>query len=274
MGKTKVGTCRLCQAENVKLKKSHIISKFFYRDVFGCEANRPYQVHAAHQGSFKGQGGEWEHMLCDTCENNIGGFERLTAQYMRKESARWDLHRIQKDSPHSFLLGVRQSEDTGVAFWQVTDYDYIAWKKCMLAQLFRAHHAKRGLFEAVNLDIADNAALRQYLLDKIEDREEFFPVMIFALDAPINGDTDISYSSVIGQPVPTELDGHPVYRFVLMGFILFIFVGMANLKESGMERFLLKPNKSLFPSFDHHNNTNLYEDLFEEMTSIVGEGDR
>jgi len=75
------GTCALCQAKNIELKDSHIVSKWLYRRLVGYDpAAAPSPVMVADGASELTSKQVKEHLLCGTCENRLSVRENYASK--------------------------------------------------------------------------------------------------------------------------------------------------------------------------------------------------
>lgn len=82
-----VGTCPLCDEENIVLKESHSIPKFVYQWVKETSAT-PY-LRSSENVNVREQDGPKEYLLCGPCEANLSAMETELAEKLFKKIANY-----------------------------------------------------------------------------------------------------------------------------------------------------------------------------------------
>jgi hypothetical protein len=82
-----VGTCALCDQENVSLKESHIIPKFVYQWIKDTSST-PY-LRSSDNVNLREQDGSKEYLLCGKCEGDLSVMETEFAKNVFKKIANY-----------------------------------------------------------------------------------------------------------------------------------------------------------------------------------------
>lgn len=77
-----IGTCKLCERDNVELLDSHVLPEFLYDDVYDPK-HRLQSVPATGKPRFE-QKGLRERLLCEDCEKRLNIFETYSAPIIRQ----------------------------------------------------------------------------------------------------------------------------------------------------------------------------------------------
>lgn len=82
-----IGTCALCDMENVELRESHIIPKFVYLWLKDTSST-PF-IRSNDDVNIRHQDGEKTHLLCSDCETKFSGWENELAKKIFKKIANY-----------------------------------------------------------------------------------------------------------------------------------------------------------------------------------------
>ncbi|EEG87761.1 hypothetical protein PROPEN_00062 [Proteus penneri ATCC 35198] len=78
----KIGTCALCDSDNIELQLSHIIPKFVY-DWLKETSITPF-IRDIKNVNIRHQDGDKQYLLCNVCEKKLAVYENELASYFLK----------------------------------------------------------------------------------------------------------------------------------------------------------------------------------------------
>lgn len=82
-----IGTCALCDTENMELRESHIIPRFVY--LWLKETSSTPFIRSNDDVNIRHQDGEKTHLLCSDCETKFSGWENELAKNIFKKIANY-----------------------------------------------------------------------------------------------------------------------------------------------------------------------------------------
>lgn len=124
-----VGTCKLCECNNVELLDSHTLPEFLYDDIYD-QQHRLQSVPATGRPRFE-QKGLRERLLCEDCEKCLNIFETYSAPIIRQMQQ----SPMPKTNNPTTISGV----------------DYVKFKLFLMSLLWRAGVASDEMWEQVEL---------------------------------------------------------------------------------------------------------------------------
>ncbi|HEY1170724.1 MAG TPA: hypothetical protein VGH19_05080 [Verrucomicrobiae bacterium] len=184
--------------QKADLCRSHIIPEFLYSTLYD-DKHHFIALEDVESGEIrKGQKGHRERLLCSGCESLINKFEKHS-------------RRLFVDPLPAFVMG-------SVRIREHPRLDYNLLKLFFLSILWRASVSSLPLFEHVYLGPHEEL-IRKMLVSGQSGASTHYPIAIFAL----NYDGD-HFRDLLVQPTYARVEGRRCYRFVMMGFVVFIFV--------------------------------------------------
>ncbi|HQW05705.1 MAG: hypothetical protein IPH05_17060 [Flavobacteriales bacterium] len=216
MAKKKIiGTCKLCLKPGQELQNSHIISEFFYKPIY---ENGRFQIFSSNttNSSRIEQKGLREHLLCWSCEQKLGNWEKYVKELLFDRA------------PQGIDHGDRM-EYPGV--------EYSQFKLFQMSLIWRLGITKHDRFSNVDLGRKHEDRLRE-MLDRSDPGEPYEYACFtehVAYSIP-------EYGSVILPPTKgaKKFQGHPCYRTVLGGMVWCFFVSSHMAQFPKPEIFLSK----------------------------------
>jgi hypothetical protein len=202
--------CRLCLADE-PLCKSHIIPEFCFLPMYD-ENHRFIEVaDARNQVVRSGQKGWWERLLCKDCEARLNRYE--------KHVRRMFTDPLQQTAPDKRI-------------YSFPNVEYRKLKLFLLSVLWRAGVA--SIPECVHVSLGPyEEDLRQLILADADIEPGRFGCIAFLLF-----DDDRHLVDFMAEPTYHREGRSRCYRFVMRGFVFFIFVGREE-PEGPFGRLLL-----------------------------------
>jgi hypothetical protein len=195
---TESTTCRLCRYPS-ELRESHIVPRSLIRLI--RDEKLDDRFYALHQKVCKKiQDGPKEYLLCDNCEQKIGGFEKYFI-----ECVHYGKHGTEKKHDDQCLV--------------IKNVDYKRTKLFFLSLLWRMSASSRSEFEPVSIRGDDEERIRQMILR--EDAGVSSEYSVSAIIPLLNGRNREGWCST-----PFVSDGEPpVYALVLGGILYYLCAG-------------------------------------------------
>jgi hypothetical protein len=185
-------TCRLCLLD-APLRRSHVFPEFLFGSLYGDDHRYLTVPLSKHESVRHEQKGIREELLCGTCEQRIGRYERYASQIL--------FHR-----PSSY-------ESRSGQILYVADVDYEQFKLFMLSLLWRSSVSSARGFRNVRLGPHEEI-LRSHLLRGDPGAPNFYPCMVQSLSAHRE-----EFKAMIVPPDPVKLAGVRAYRAAFAGFV-------------------------------------------------------
>jgi hypothetical protein len=197
----KPGICKLCLAQRKLIKKSHVIPRFMYGNMFDdgkTVVPQSLKDNVVSSGKTIQTGYYDKYIICQHCENDIlGKLDRYGANVLYKGNN--DLkanHGPKKD-------GLRPLFVTGI--------EYDNFKVFLLSILWRAHISINPFFE--NIDLAASAEIiRKTVLNNLHVDDSVYRVQIFALKY-----NPTELQKIVVSPLRIVADGADFYAFIING---------------------------------------------------------
>ncbi len=211
-----MSTCKLCDKEKKLLKKSHIISDFFYRQgnlYDGHHKLNRISVLNFFKGVFKfsrQSSGEYDkNILCKECD---GVVIKQYEDYTRKALYGGSL----ADSENPKFKNIKQ--EGGVGFTSICDLNYNKFKLCILSILWRAHHSKREFFKDISLTDIQEKQIKQYIKTGKCSSDNEWSIICFTY---LN-DKKISKDLIV-QPNKVKNSNYILFTFLINGYFFLIY---------------------------------------------------
>lgn len=204
------GTCKLC-GKIKQLKKSHIIPNSVFKALYDRGNNVPqyYKLPTEPDDPVsRDQGGIWEHLLCQSCEQRLGVWEKYGIEVLRDGK------------------GVSTQIISERAI-KLNDIDYVNFKFFLLAILWKASIAQNPSFKEVELEEHENKLKKMILTDNPGAPLQYACAIFRNLD-----DNNNRVAELIVTPTYFELEGVPVLRFVMIGYTFLYFVSENTIPSS------------------------------------------
>jgi len=157
-----IGTCRLCQTENISLCASHIIPEFFYNRVYTKFHKFAAIAKDGDERLVVEQKGYRENLLCQTCETKLSRWERKLSQLSNE---------IVCDSYATCTASKVLNVDI------LTGVDYCGIKMAIISIFWRMSVANHSLFADYDLGPYANEFRRLLDQEQLPSGSEF-PVLI------------------------------------------------------------------------------------------------
>lgn len=210
-------TCRLCQ-RTAPLCKSHIIPEFIFTSMYDAK-HRFIEVADVAQGKVgRVQKGYWERLLCGECESVLNRYERHTRRLF--------VDTLPPTIPPSKRMRAHPR------------LEYARTKLFFLSILWRSSISTLGWFKHVRLGPYEEK-IRQMILAGNPGSATDFAITIFALNFQ-----GTHFQDFIVEPTHMRFEGRKCYRFVLGGFVVFVFVA-AELPPEPFPRLILDPSRAI-----------------------------
>ena len=189
--------CRLCLKDS-PLCRSHIVPEFAFKPMYDAN-HRFIEVTSVKDQKIKqGQQGWWERMLCAECETRLNRYER-------------HVRRMFVDPLPPPVVGKRTFEFPNI--------EYKLLKLFILSILWRASVSTLDECRHVSLGPHEDILRELILTDALVD-PEIYPCLLFLLF-----DGDRHFNDVMAEPTYHKEQGLRCYRFIVRGFMYFIYVG-------------------------------------------------
>ena len=230
------GKCRLCLADPVMLKRSHILPKFHYKPCRGKDNEIRLLSGAGPRGGRVVRGGGfWEFMLCGSCEGLLNRWETYANGVLF-----WSGSTLGRIVPEGFEIKV----------------DYSKFKLYALSILWRMSISSRPEFKNVSLGAIHEETLRSAILAENPLSPNEYPLMLtaFRMDGQF-------FQDVIIPPIGWDGgSGDDICRVVMNGLIFCFIVRWAGTTEM-LEPIQLSTTDTVFvrvadiseiPFLDHY----------------------
>jgi hypothetical protein len=225
------GTCRLCLKEKPLLKKSHILSSFFYGDLQGDD-NEMYMVSLDEpSGGKKVHTGEFEGgLLCQECDGSVlSKYENYGKAFFFGRGDSKPLPGLQHEN--------QIHPDGKLKSTHIKGVDYSKLKLFLLSVLWRASISSRPFFSQVNLGKHEEA-VRQMLLSGNPGSNMDFPSMVSVIT---DQDNKKIAAGLITPPTRFRV-GHCIsYQFQIGRLVIMFFVSSFGVPDYIQE---VTPNNS------------------------------
>lgn len=214
--------CSLCHI-SAPLCRSHVIPELLFSTLYDSKHRFIEMIDVANGVVRKGQKGYWERLLCSACEARLNQYER--------HSRRLFVDPLPPHIPNSRLIREHPR------------LDYSQFKLFCLSILWRASVSSLPVFKHIDLGPHEENIRSMLLINNPSD-EFTYPIQVFALHFERN-----HFRDFLVEPTWARLDGRKFYRFVFMGFVIFIYVSGHPI-PSGQQRLAITPSKPI-QTFDH-----------------------
>ena len=209
--------CKLC-LNDADLCKSHIIPEFCFYPFYD-PSHRFIEVTDVKKGKVrKGQKGYWEKLLCQSCEAHISRFERHA-------------RRLFVDPLPSLHPGTRTVR-------KHVRLRYNLLKLFFLSVLWRSSVSTNSFYKFVSLGPHEET-MRKMLLNDDPGSPDLYSVLPYALHFE-----RVWLRDFMVEPTWTKFEARRCYRFVMAGFVIFIFVSSHPL-HGELLRHVLSPNRTV-----------------------------
>ena len=212
----KEGKCKLCRQTKPLIKKSHIISEFFYKEAGLYDEHHQFGVHFFKEGNYQRSSkrnlGEYEsYILCQDCEKKFSEQE----SYARATLFSTNSVPVRKASQISY------SSNDGLTTAHIKNINYQRFKLFLLSLLWRASISSRPFFNELSLDdLHEERPPGMLLSEDAGDEDEYLP-MIFtsARDNSISKD-------FVSQPRTSTFSDHVIVTFPMADLFISFVVGL------------------------------------------------
>jgi len=235
-------TCKLCLTQKPLIKRSHIISEFFYEELYdGNHKLNSFttKILSTNKRKIKrpSQGIYESGILCKECENSL-----LNKQYEDYSSK--ILYPERASAKINFNV-IRQKMPDNLEFSHYQNVDFGKFKLFLLTNLWRAHIAKRPEFKEVNLG-PHAEVIRQMLLNQDPKNKFDYPIAFLNL----RNDPKVPLDLIIPSQARRDKNGNRIYVFILNGYLFAFFVNSASVRipELFLESTITEKNE--FKMFD------------------------
>ncbi|VFB03740.1 Uncharacterised protein [Chryseobacterium taihuense] len=228
------GICNLCGKYKYLIKKSHIISKFLFRDLFKMRAKKSIlEVDLENINKFKTPSDTLydSNLFCEVCDKELmGSYENYYAKYINKNKFKVISGEIEK---HVY-----------------TNYDYVKFILFFNIQLFRACLSNRKDFQNVKLEqnFIEFIRLNIYnksILTKTND------IVLLKLSDKSN------YKDIIGSFI--EINNN--YVVIFRNFIVFYFFNSNDELYNLLKCHIITENHVIVPVINKYNEINIIKPL-------------
>lgn len=189
--------CALCLGPG-PLCRSHIISEFLYSPSYDSKHRlHVITTNPADEAAFE-QKGLRERMLCNACEGRF---------------SRYELH-----AKEVLFGGKVQVKPTGYGFGRIHHVDFALFRLFVLSLIWRMSESILDIF--ANVDLGPHAEIiRRALLSDDPLLETQYPFVLTAVK--LKG---TSREDMILEPDKVRVDHYQVYRFIVRGLLICVFV--------------------------------------------------
>lgn len=195
--------CKFC-LNSRKLSQSHIIPEFIFAECYN-DKHRFIELYDVSKGSVRrAQTGYKERLLCAECEGRMNEWE--------KHARRLFVDPLPPHIPNSVLIR------------EHSRLEYSKLKLFFLSILWRASVSSLPVFRHVALGPHEEA-IRLMLESKDPGQSSAYPVLVFTLKFE-----GVHFRDFIVEPTPARFKGGRFYRFVLRGYVVFIYVASGNIR--------------------------------------------
>ncbi|MDN3694262.1 hypothetical protein QWZ06_19250 [Chryseobacterium tructae] len=208
--------CRLCNIEQILIKKSHIYPDFLYKDLYDKNhkiikisteeiIKKNPKISRPSSGVYEGG------LLCSDCENRIigGKYESYLADILSSKN---------RD------VKCNKGKSAEIKTLTVQNLDYERFKNFFLSILFRADICTFEEFEDINLG-PYNDKIRKIVYENQTTDDLEFQLNILKFDK------NSEFDQLIVQPFKSKLETETCYSFLLRGFFIII-----NFKENNTSK--------------------------------------
>ncbi len=217
--------CKLCQNDEILVKKSHIIPDFMYRDLF----DEKHRLNEVWTSSFKNeklksksrQTGTYEgQLLCHKCDNKrIGRLETYASSTLYGGA---ELDYVYVDNPGE------------MSFTQIQGIDYSRFKLFLLSLIWRASVSTLPMFKDINLGTHEET-ISKMILDDNPGVPFEYPCLLLTSLHLINIPSEI----ITGPYVTREIGGFLCF-FPISGIFYTYFIGHQRFPPFAIESFIKK----------------------------------
>lgn len=215
------GICRLCLQNKELINKSHILSDFFFDNIYGDD-HEAYRVplnalkegKKIHTGEFEGG------LLCQECDNCVlGGYENYGSKFIFGRRDKKPLPNVNAET--------QLHADNKLKSTFITGIDYKKLKLFMLSLLWRASVSSRPFFAQVQLGRYEEE-IRRMLLNGVPGEQMMFPTMVNV----IVGQNHFVSKQIISSPTKFR-DGHCIaYQFHVGRLIFMYYVSPSGIPDA------------------------------------------
>jgi len=205
--KNKIGTCRLCQTENVTLRDSHILPKWGYKMV--KDGSKDF-IHLSPEKSHYTNREHKEYLLCKDCEDRLGKRENYVRNLVDRYYNKKELFKLLTLEPHKltdpnakFIQSTSSIDEEKIAYFATS----IIWRATVCSNRYRVFLGKY------------QEQVREYLYEKIS-----FPnnaSLIFYLHNRHCG----TFNEMLTSPKTDLLDGNYCHQFFFCGMFFMLVLG-------------------------------------------------
>ena len=216
-----MGICKLCNEERKLIKKSHIISKFMYQDLYD-KNNKPYKfspnlMALGDHRKLRPSSGEYDSdLLCEKCDNVVIG----KYEYYASKALYGGKLPINESPVFNNYINLQDVE-----FIHCKNINYNKFKLFLLSILWRASISKRNLFSDVDLGIHEDTIRKMIFLNNPKNIDEY-PILLLTY---LNDET--VYNNIIVQPRIIKEDGRTMYAFIIAGVVYIFHISRNNIPE-------------------------------------------
>jgi hypothetical protein len=210
--------CRLCLDESSQLCNSHIIPELCFDPLYDPEKRNFIELNISTGRVRKHQKGFRERLLCANCESVINNYE--------------------KHARRLFVDPLPTPRSGSKMLFDYPQIDYSLIRLYAMSLAWRASVSSLDIFNLVDLGPHEEL-FRKHLLGGIAPEANRFPCAIFRIVE--SGEHFIDFMT---NPTYAKLEGHRYYRFVVRGFLFFVFASQGIPKD--MEPLMLAPDKPVF----------------------------
>lgn len=213
-----MGVCKICQKEKKLIKRSHIISKLLFRDLFESQPRKyiiQLDLHNLNKPNRKSSDALYDNNLfCADCEN---GFMNIFEDYFKK-----------------YIVNPKSVMDSSGELRRIiySQYDYDKFFLFFNIQIYRASLSQREEFKVVNLDEDIIEKIRINIMNQkiIKQTNEI---------AIVKFEENSNFKNMIGS---FRRVGNNYY-IILRDFIVFYFFDQDDINFLAMKGHLIKRDK-------------------------------